>query len=86
MVTSSSMLSAHGGPYPRCGCAPRAPKHFGGRGLAFYDFPMRPRPYKDDYRARLDALRPDADDTDRIVGEVKITFGLNHALLDELAA
>jgi heme oxygenase len=58
----------------------------GGRGLAFYEFPMRPKPYKDDYRARLDALCPDADATDRIVGEVKVAFGLNHALLDELAA
>lgn len=58
----------------------------GGRGLAFYEFPMRPKPYKDDYRARLDALRPDADATDRIIGEVKVAFGLNHALLDELAA
>lgn len=58
----------------------------GGRGLAFYEFPMRPKPYKDDYRARLDALRPDPDATDRIVDEVKVAFGLNHALLDELAA
>ena len=58
----------------------------GGRGLAFYEFPMRPKPYKDDYRARLDALCPDLDATDRIVEEVKVAFGLNHALLDELAA
>ena len=27
-----------------------------GVGLAFYDFPMQPKPYKDAYRARLDAL------------------------------
>lgn len=57
----------------------------GGAGLAFYKFPMRAKPFKDSYRARLDALRPDADDIDRIVGEVKIAFGLNRALLDELA-
>jgi heme oxygenase len=56
----------------------------GGEGLAFYNFPIRPKPYKDAYRARLDALCPDADDIDRIVDEVKIAFGLNHALLDEL--
>jgi heme oxygenase (biliverdin-producing, ferredoxin) len=57
-----------------------------GAGLAFYEFPMRAKPYKDAYRARLDALSPDADDIDRIVDEVKLAFGLNHALLDELAS
>lgn len=54
-------------------------------GLAFYKFPMRPKPYKDSYRARLDALRADSHDIDRIVDDVKFAFGLNHALLDELA-
>lgn len=57
----------------------------GGAGLAFYQFPMRPKPYKDAYRARLDALRADAGDIDRIVGEVKHAFGLNQAIFDELA-
>lgn len=56
-----------------------------GAGLAFYEFPVRPKPYKDAYRARLDALRPDADEIDRIVGEVKYAFGLNQALFDELS-
>lgn len=56
-----------------------------GAGLAFYEFPVRPKPYKDAYRARLDALRPWPEDTDRIVNEVKAAFGLNRALLDELA-
>lgn len=56
-----------------------------GAGLAFYQFPVRPKPYKDSYRARLDALRPSAGDIDRVVDEVKLAFGLNHALLDELA-
>ena len=56
-----------------------------GVGLAFYKFPMRAKPFKDAYRDRLDALCPDADDIDRIVDEVKIAFGLNRALLDELA-
>jgi heme oxygenase len=46
---------------------------------------MRPKPYKDSYRARLDALRADSHDIDRIVDDVKFAFGLNHALLDELA-
>jgi heme oxygenase (biliverdin-producing, ferredoxin) len=55
-----------------------------GVGLAFYEFPVRPKPYKDAYRDRLDALDPDPDDIDRIVDEVKIAFGLNHALLNEL--
>lgn len=56
-----------------------------GAGLAFYEFPVRSKPYKDSYRARLDALRPGANEIDRIVDEVKLAFGLNHALLDELA-
>jgi heme oxygenase len=56
-----------------------------GVGLAFYEFPVRSKPYKDSYRARLDALRLGAGDIDRIVDEVKLAFGLNHALLDELA-
>lgn len=55
-----------------------------GAGLAFYQFPVRPKPYKDSYRARLDALHPDAEHTDRIVDEVKLAFRLNHTLFDEL--
>ncbi|MGV0770021.1 biliverdin-producing heme oxygenase [Mycobacterium syngnathidarum] len=54
-------------------------------GLAFYDFPMRPKPYKDAYRARLDGLGLDGDDIDRVVGEVKLAFGLNQRMFDELA-
>lgn len=57
----------------------------GGVGLAFYRFPMRPKPYKDRYRARLDALNLDDAHADRIVEEVKLAFRLNRALLDELA-
>jgi heme oxygenase len=57
----------------------------GGAGLEFYKFPMRPKPYKDAYRARLDALRPDERDTGRIVDEVRFAFGLNRAVLDELS-
>lgn len=56
-----------------------------GAGLAFYHFPMRPKPYKDAYRARLDALEPDAAQVDRMVEEARIAFGLNQALFAELA-
>ncbi len=46
---------------------------------------MRAKPFKDSYRARLDALTTDAEAIDRIVDEVRLAFGLNRALLDELA-
>lgn len=65
-------------------------RHFslGGRGLAFYDFPAVPRvkPYKDAYRARLDALDLSAAASARVVAEVRVAFGLNRALLEELGA
>lgn len=56
-----------------------------GAGLSFYRFPMRPKPYKDGYRARLDALPLEADAIDAMVEEVKVAFHLNRALFDELA-
>lgn len=56
-----------------------------GAGLAFYEFPMRPKPYKDSYRARLDGLSLDAEEIGRAVDEVKVAFSLNQALFDELA-
>lgn len=55
-----------------------------GAGLAFYEFPMRPKPYKDAYRSRLDGLGFDGDEVDRVVSEVKVAFGLNQQLFDEL--
>jgi len=57
-----------------------------GAGVAFYAFPQipRPKPYKDAYRARLDALRLDTEDKSRIVEEVRRAFRLNQALLAEL--
>ncbi|WKG06011.1 heme oxygenase (biliverdin-producing) [Mycolicibacterium sp. HK-90] len=58
----------------------------GGAGLSFYEFPMRAKPYKDGYRARLDALDLDLDDAARVVDEVKVAFALNQALFDELTA
>lgn len=57
-----------------------------GAGLAFYAFPMRPKPYKDSYRARLDRLGLEPEEVGHAVNEVKIAFGLNKALLDELAS
>jgi heme oxygenase (biliverdin-producing, ferredoxin) len=56
-----------------------------GAGLAMYRFPVRPKPFKDRYRARLDALRLDPDEVELAVDEVKVAFGLNQALFDELA-
>jgi len=58
----------------------------GGRGTAFYQFAGvgKPKPYKDGYRARLDALETSADEKRRIVEEVKVAFGLNQALFTEL--
>ncbi|OBI91554.1 heme oxygenase (biliverdin-producing) [Mycobacterium asiaticum] len=55
-----------------------------GAGLAFYQFPMRAKPYKDAYRIRLDNLALDAEQIERAVGEVKVAFNLNQALFDEL--
>ena len=58
-----------------------------GVGVAFYAFEgiPKPKPYKDAYRARLDALDIDAVDKQRIVSEVKLAFRLNESLFAELA-
>ncbi|MUL80216.1 MULTISPECIES: heme oxygenase (biliverdin-producing) [unclassified Mycolicibacterium] len=56
-----------------------------GEGLAFYTFPVRPKPYKDAYRDRLDGLGLDDKEIDRVVDEVKLAFGLNQSVFDELA-
>lgn len=56
-----------------------------GAGLAFYDFPVRAKPYKDAYRARLDDLDLGDDAIERAVAEVRVAFSLNQALFDELA-
>jgi heme oxygenase len=58
----------------------------GGRGVAFYDFPAipRPKPYKDAYRARLDALPLGPAEQQRVVTEVRTAFRLNQALFEEL--
>lgn len=57
----------------------------GGEGLAFYVFDVRVKPYKDGYRDRLDGLGLTPDEIERVVDEVKIAFGLNQAVFDELA-
>jgi heme oxygenase (biliverdin-producing, ferredoxin) len=57
----------------------------GGDGLAMYRFALRPKPFKDRYRARLDALRLEPDAVRRTVEEVKVAFGLNQAMFDELS-
>ena len=58
----------------------------GGAGISFYAFPAitRPKPYKDSYRARLDALGLAPGDVHRVVDEVKVAFGLNQDLFTEL--
>lgn len=57
-----------------------------GAGVAFYAFPEvpKPKPYKDAYRARLDALPLDAGEHQRVLAEVKAVFGLNGGLFSEL--
>ena len=57
-----------------------------GHGIAFYDFPeiAKPKPYKDGYRARLDALDLTPAEVTRVVDEVRAVFSLNQALFEEL--
>lgn len=58
-----------------------------GEGIAFYQFEAvpKPKPYKDQYRARLDSLPLTHEDQQRVVEEVKVVFGLNGALFAELS-
>jgi heme oxygenase len=58
--------------------------NLGGIGLAFYAFPMQPKSYKQDYRARLDTLALQTGQVEILLSEVKFAFRLNQALLDEL--
>lgn len=59
-----------------------------GRGTAFYRFPEipRPKPYKDSYRARLDALELPEADQRAVVSHVRRAFVHNQAVLAELGA
>ncbi|MGO1971903.1 MAG: heme oxygenase (biliverdin-producing) [Propionibacteriaceae bacterium] len=58
-----------------------------GAGTAFYAFAEipKPKPYKDGYRARLDALPLSAGEQTRVVAEVRRAFRLNQAVFAELA-
>ncbi|MEH3034681.1 MAG: biliverdin-producing heme oxygenase [Aeromicrobium erythreum] len=58
-----------------------------GEGIAFYRFEAvpKPKPYKDAYRAALDALPLDTTQRDRVLDEVRVVFGLNGALFAELS-
>ncbi|GAB2885763.1 biliverdin-producing heme oxygenase [Nocardioides pacificus] len=57
-----------------------------GCGVAFYDFAAiaKPKPYKDRYRARLDALDLSVEERQVVVDEVKVAFRLNQDLFEEL--
>ncbi|SFC29779.1 heme oxygenase [Nocardioides terrae] len=57
-----------------------------GAGVEFYDFTgvPRPKPYRDAYRARLDALDLGDKEREAVVDEVRTAFRLNRALLAEL--
>lgn len=59
-----------------------------GVGVAFYDFPDlgKVKPYRDAYRARVDALGLGADEHERVVAEVRRAFALNAAIFAELGA
>lgn len=57
-----------------------------GVGVCFYDFAQiaKLKPYKDDYRARLDALDLTPGEVERVVDEVRAVFSLNQAVFEEL--
>lgn len=57
-------------------------------GVTFYAFAAipKPKPYKDAYRAALDALPLDDAAKQRVVDEVRTAFALNEALFAEMAA
>lgn len=62
-------------------------RHFGldGVGLSFYNFfPLRPKPYKDAYRLRLDGLDLADDEFVALIDEVKHAFRLNQSVFEEL--
>lgn len=58
-----------------------------GPGVAFYEFEAiaKPKPYKDAYRRRLDALPLDAAGRQEALEEVKRAFALNGGLFAELS-
>lgn len=56
-------------------------------GVEFYEFTAipKPKPYKDAYRARLDALLLSEEQQAQIVAEVREVFNLNGAIFQELS-
>lgn len=62
--------------------------HYGidGDGARFYDFATvgKIKPYRDAYRARLDALELPGDVRDRVLAEAVLAFRMNIALFREL--
>lgn len=60
----------------------------GDQGVAFYEFAAisKRKPYKDAYRARLDALPLDQAERVRVLTEVKDVFALNCGMFVELSA
>ena len=59
-----------------------------GQGTALYEFAeiAKVKPYKDDYRARLDSLDLTEDQREAVVTEVQRSFSFNQAMFAELAA
>ncbi|MFD6897510.1 heme oxygenase (biliverdin-producing) [Rhodococcus sp. NPDC060086] len=57
-------------------------------GLRFYIFDEIPKtkPFKDSYRAKLDAAPLDGTQQQRVIDEANLVFGLNGALFADLAA
>ena len=55
---------------------------------AFYRFDAvgRIKPFRDDYRGRLDAVPVDPDERERLLAEAVVAFELNHAVFRDLAA
>lgn len=64
--------------------------HYGidGDGARFYDFGAvgKIKPYRDAYRARLDALDLPGDVAERAIAEAVLAFRLNTALFRELGS
>ncbi|TDC45724.1 biliverdin-producing heme oxygenase [Jiangella ureilytica] len=60
----------------------------GGDGVRFYRFDAipKPRPFKDAYRARLDAAPWNPDERERVIDEVILAYGMNTEIFTELGA
>lgn len=54
--------------------------------VAFYDFSAigKPKPYKDGYRERLDAMGLSPEAAERVLAEVKRAFDFSSAIFAEL--